>query len=310
MLSDFPLSPHKRPSHYIMAKVERELDRYFSGRSRRRTICSRYLLLDEIGSGACGTVALAADLETHVPLALKMRADTKDNRKFGSEPFRIEIEAMKHFSHAGVCKFIDSGTVDRVPFFAMEFVSGPNLHQFFLDGYRNLRLSLSFASDLCLALEHVHSFGIAHRDVKPKNVMVDMSLDRPRVVLIDFGLAKISGRVDPFLNFDETFGNPLYQPPRSELVSVYCDHRADIYSTGMLLYDSIISHGRLSKVIAAAKLATLSFSDSMLMHDVKIGLVPERLASIIRCATASNPNARFQSAKAMQDAIEDALRDM
>lgn len=307
MLSDFPLPAHRRPHHYVLAKVDREVSKYLHGRSSRRPIKSKYLLLDEIGSGACGSVHLAADIETSLPCAIKIRGDTKDNRKFGPEPFRLETETMGRLSHPAICKFFDSGTMDNAPFFVMSLVSGPNLHQYMLGGYRSLRTSLSIVSDLCHVLDYVHSQGVVHRDVKPKNVMIDMSTDTPTVFLIDFGLVKVRGQRDPFLNFSENIGNPIYQPSRSELVSASCDLRVDIYSLGMLLYDLMVSHNLLSKVIGAARLASLPFSDVVLRRDATSGIIPQGVVPIISCATSPDPTRRFQTAKAMQDAIEDIL---
>ncbi len=212
---------------------------------RGQVISDRYTLIDNIGEGGMGAVWLA---EQHEPVkrkvALKLVKGGINSREIVSR-FEAERQALALMDHPHIAKIFDGGlTEDGRPYFVMEFVIGMTFTEYCDWAKLSLRERLQLFSSVCLAVQHAHQKGIIHRDLKPSNILVNLSEGKPSPKIIDFGLAKLATNQRTGTALDKSFGGtvgtPLYMSPeqaKSENEDI--DTRADIYSLGVILYETL-----------------------------------------------------------------------
>jgi predicted Ser/Thr protein kinase len=191
----------------------------------------RYELRERIAHGGMGVLYLAYDPVTEREVALKvLRVDSDDLR----ERFLREARLAARLQHPNIVTIYDVGAHEDQPFIAMEFIAGETLGQLV---HRRAPLTLSrriaLMEQVCVGLAYAHRHGIVHRDVKPANLMI--SRDSGVLKVLDFGVA---GRVDadPGLQGHMLMGTPNYMSPE-QVVGQASDHRSDIFSVGLVLYE-------------------------------------------------------------------------
>ena len=265
-------------------------------RKAGRTLGGRYLLHEEIGRGRFGEVYRAEDLQTGEEVALKSAECTEDNL-FAQKVFDNERRALSKVDHPSVVRLAGSGASDGAGFIAMEYIRGINLKEFLNRRKTSREAGLGMMLDVCGALESMHSSGVVHRDLKPKNAMVASD---GSVKLIDFGFAHVQGWRDPTSGFSRPFGSPVYSPP--EDLRGNSDHRADIFSAGIMLYEMLMERS-MFYLIDAMKLLHLRVSVSRLREEAVFGQMSPKAYDIIMQATQRDPCRRFQSAREMGQAI-------
>jgi serine/threonine protein kinase len=151
-----------------------------------------------------------------------------------TERFNREACALARLSHPNIVAVHEFGEAGGLHYFIMEFVDGVNLRQ--LERARRLspREALQIVPQLCDALQYAHDEGVVHRDIKPENVLMDR---KGRVKIADFGLAKILGRETQNLRLTgegQVMGTLHYMAPEQVEHPLAVDHRADIYSLGVV----------------------------------------------------------------------------
>jgi serine/threonine protein kinase len=203
-----------------------------------------YAILALVGEGGMGSVYKA---EQRAPIrrtvALKIIKLGMDTREVIAR-FESERQALALMDHPNVAKVLDAGATDTGrPYFVMEFVAGEPITKF-ADRHRlTLRQRLELFIPVCEAIQHAHQKAIIHRDLKPSNILVTLQDDRPRVKVIDFGVAKaISQRLTEKTLFTETghlVGTPEYMAPEQAEgnAALDVDTRTDVYSLGVVLYE-------------------------------------------------------------------------
>jgi serine/threonine protein kinase len=150
-------------------------------------------------------------------------------------------------SGAGVPPAGSAGVSPALPYFIMEFVDGVNLRQLQKTGRLSPREALQIVPQICDALQYAHDEGVVHRDIKPENVLVDR---KGRVKIADFGLAKILGREPEALRLTgegQVMGTPHYMAPEQVEHPLAVDHRADIFSLGVVFYEMLTGELPLGK---------------------------------------------------------------
>jgi serine/threonine protein kinase len=222
-------------------------------------VLGRYRLLRELGRGGMALVWLARDAELDRPVALKLLRPGLALEARHVDRFRREALAIAKLAHRHIVQIHDVGSAAGWHFLAMEYVEGPSLASVLealesrerwsadelaraagipaLGGERTLEQALArLLAPIAGALEAAHESGLVHRDVKPSNILI-----RPdgTAALADFGLAKSEG--DPALSMSgDTLGTPYYMSPEQAWLSeVQVDHRTDVYSLGVTLYEAL-----------------------------------------------------------------------
>lgn len=193
-----------------------------------------------LGRGGMGAVYAARQTSLDRNVALKLLPAELSRNPAAAERFRREARALAKLNHPNIVAIHDFGeTPGGSFFFVMEQVEGADLHRLIRDGNLPLAKALDVVRQVCDALEFAHSRGIVHRDIKPANILVD---DLGRVKVSDFGLAILL--TDPSSEPSPTMtggvvGTPEYIAPEQRRGDGPVDHRADIYSLGVMLYEML-----------------------------------------------------------------------
>jgi predicted Ser/Thr protein kinase len=205
-----------------------------------------YRILAELGRGQAGTVYKALRLNGHsqvVALKLLRPADSSQRQRF-----EREIEVQKSLDCPGIVRCLDSGSVNGSLYYAMEFVDGVPLDEYLSAPTTTLRQKLATFQSLCAAVGRAHTRGVAHRDLKPGNILVDAE-GKPHI--LDFGICAVeSDEWSTWLHHTQTrpgdiLGTIKYMAPEQAWGGLVgpVDHRADIWSLGIILYE-IATGGR------------------------------------------------------------------
>ncbi|HZL90049.1 MAG TPA: tetratricopeptide repeat protein [Pirellulaceae bacterium] len=212
-----------------------------------------YKLLQQMGEGGFGIVFMAEQTEpVRRRVALKVIKPGMDTRQVIAR-FEAERQALAVMDHPHIAHVLDAGTTESGrPYFVMELVRGLPITQYCDENQLSIRERLELFATICQAIQHAHTKGIIHRDIKPTNVLVTRQDGQPVVKVIDFGVAKAMGQqlTDKtlFTEFAQMIGTPLYMSPeQAELSSTDIDTRSDIYSLGVLLYELLTGTTPVSK---------------------------------------------------------------
>ncbi|MEZ5304085.1 MAG: serine/threonine-protein kinase [Verrucomicrobiales bacterium] len=201
----------------------------------------RFEVVRLLGSGALGAVYLARDTRLERLVAIKATADNPENPEFGIR-FMREAAAMAKLNHPNLVTIHDYGKEGAIHYLIMDYASGGTLGDL-LESKGTLapERALDLIGQVCDALQYAHAFGVVHRDVKPDNVLLDAE---GNAKLSDFGLVKGVAGSDDFSDVAVTrtniaMGTPRYMAPEQLESPKTVDHRADIYSTGAMLYEML-----------------------------------------------------------------------
>ena len=197
-----------------------------------------YRVVGAIASGGFGTVYQAEHVRLGRAVAIKvLHADGAASREVVTR-FEREAQLVNLIRHPNVVDVFDFGELDDGrPYFVMELLRGVDLRELIArDGAMPIATALELLAPLCDALDAAHAKGVVHRDIKPSNVFVATAGDARRVVLLDFGVAKLLGDTGPSLTRSrQAIGTPTSMAPeqvRGEAV----DARTDVYALGSLAY--------------------------------------------------------------------------
>jgi len=200
-----------------------------------------------LGRGGMGVVYKARQKSLNRPVALKLLAPERADDAGFAERFAKEAQALAALSHPNIVAVHDFGEAGGFYYLLMEYVDGVNLRQLLQSRRLTPREALSIVPPICDALSCAHARGIVHRDIKPENLLLDRL---GTVKIADFGIAKLVARESdaaPEPDTDSTlasrgtfaFGTPHYAAPEQRSGASATDHRADIYSLGVVLYEML-----------------------------------------------------------------------
>jgi predicted Ser/Thr protein kinase len=184
-------------------------------------------------------------------VALKLlHADLSADPAFVAR-FLREASALARLAHPGIVAIYEYGEQGARCWLLMEYVDGTNLRALLREKKLEPRQALAIVRQLCDALQFAHDEGVVHRDIKPENVLVDR---RGSVKLADFGLAKLVGAPEAALTqVDQVMGTPHYMAPEQVEHPRDVDHRADIYSLGVVFYEMLTGELPLGRFAPPSK---------------------------------------------------------
>ena len=196
------------------------------------TLKSRYKLIDKVGIGGMSTVYVARDLKTNAIVAIKVLHPQFAIDKNFINRFYREIKIIATLNHPNILKLYDYGVVEGTPYFVTEYIQGKTLKELLSEGKRfSIEETIKIIIEVLGALSHAKSKGvIAHRDIKPGNIMIDKD---GNVKLMDFGIAKFEGTQ---ITQDTIMYTPTYAAPE-QIKGENVDIRTDLYSLGCTLYE-------------------------------------------------------------------------
>lgn len=259
---------------------------------RNQVLGNRYRILSLIGEGGMASVYKAQDMKLERRVAIKvLHSHLAQNNDIRSR-FQQEAKALSGLEHPNVLKVYDfSGAESKQLWIVMEILKGQSLADFvrnFPKSALHPILAAIITQEVCKALAQAHTQGIVHRDVKPDNIMV---LDDGRIKLMDFGIAK--DVKNHSMTMTGTFmGSPSYMSPE-QIRGRDIDHRSDIYSLGVMLYEIITGVLPFTGGSTADVINKIIVGKYMEPAQVINGVPPELNAMVVK-AMAQEPYQRQQ----------------
>ena len=262
----------------------------------------RYEILSELGVGGMGVVYKARDLELDDLVAIKMLRGAAQMDAEQLDRLKSELKLARKITHPNVLRTFDFGDHVGRPYISMEYVRGMTLRYLIKQAGRiPFSAGLRIAKQLCAGLGAAHEVGVLHRDIKPENLILEQS---GNAKLMDFGIARPIRRVEPGHTQPGMFvGTPHYSAPE-QLAGDEVDHRADIYSSGVLLSEMFCGKlpftGSNTMEIYMAQMQQAPIRPSEYWPEIP----PELEAVILRCI-ARSPDDRFQNVADLGSALAD-----
>ena len=268
-----------------------------------------------LGEGGMGCVYLARDLQGGKPVVVKvMHEHIAADPKFRERFFR-ETALMARLRHPNAVAFLGADEDSQVgPFIVMEYVQGQGLDKLLPRNgrFRPPRLRRLIAQ-LCDVLAVAHAEKIVHCDLKPANLMVvDFDSPREQLKVMDFGLARLSDQTTVAAPQAEAapayaVGTPGYMPPE-QVRGDTVDHRADLYSVGVILYRLLTGKMPFEGESTMAILMAQASQDPPTFTDLGLAdVIPESIEEVVMACLTADPAQRIQSARELGDAFESAL---
>ncbi|MEJ2238373.1 MAG: protein kinase [Gemmatimonadales bacterium] len=257
-------------------------------------LAGRYRLERLIAKGGASIVFVADDLKHDRKVALKvLRPDIAST--VGAERFLREIKIAAQLSHPHILPVHDSGEVDGFLYYVMPLVEGESLRQrLSREHVLPVPDTINLLRDILDALDHAHKRGVVHRDIKPDNVM----LTGRHALVTDFGVAKGLSAATSSADADTlgvAIGTPAYMAPEQAAADPAIDHRADLYSVGVLSYEMLSGSPPFRGGSPQAILAAHVTEDPVPVTTKRIG-VPSELANLVMKCLEKQPDRRWQNA--------------
>ena len=258
-----------------------------------------------LGSGGMGIVFKATQLELSRQVALKVISPSLTQDESFWNQFKVEAQALAKIHHPNIVVIYNFRPSDHGFYIAMEYVNGTPFSE-----YISRRGKVAWPESIVLfkqilsALDSTHKTGIIHRDIKPSNLIVN---DQNFVKITDFGLAKVHEaeiRTDDSTVSFQHAGTLLYMPPEEIKGSSKGDHRGDIYSVGMTMYEALAGRLPFDKTASGYNLQKSIVEEPFTHINKFVPALPKPLARVIMKAIEKEPHKRFQSAGEMLTALE------
>jgi tRNA A-37 threonylcarbamoyl transferase component Bud32 len=241
-----------------------------------------------IGQGGMGAVYKARQIKLDRTVAVKILPAEWGRDPAFAERFAREARALARLSHPHIVAVHDFGETGGLFYLVMEFVDGANLRQLLECGRLQPEQALQIVPQVCEALQYAHEEDIVHRDIKPENILLDR---RGQVKIADFGLAKLmrpSAAEFTLTGTRQVMGTLNYMSPEQRTRPQDVDHRADIYSLGVVFYEMLTGQLPLGRFAPP--------SDT--------GAVDQRLDEVVFHALEQDPAKRYQRVSEIKMDVE------
>ncbi len=247
-------------------------------------------ILECLGRGGMGVVYKARQPRLNRLVALKVLAPGRERDPQFAERFAREAQALARLAHPAIVGVHDFGEANGLFYLLMEYVDGVSLRTLLLEGKMPPTTALTIIPGICEALQFAHDQGVVHRDIKPENILIDR---HGRVKIADFGIAKLIGPPDPSDSPPLTeargiVGTPHYMAPEQVEHPMSVDHRADIYSLGVVFYELLTGELPLGKFAPPSRRVPID----------------QRLDAVVLRSLEKEPDRRFQQAGDVKTELE------
>ncbi len=279
------------------------------------TTLGNYKILEKLGAGGQGTVYKAIDSKLGRTVVIKVLPTELTSREANLKRFEREARLASALDHPNICTIFDLNVINGVHFIAMQFVEGRNVRQLVNGRPLDLQSALSIAIQVADALAAAHAQGIVHRDIKAGNVVVT---SKGQAKVLDFGLAKLldeeSARTSGIHHTELTevgvpYGTATYAAPeqaRGDRV----DSRADIFSTGVLLYEMLTGTWPFKGKTAVDVRHAVLHEEAPTLREARPDPVPPRLQQILDRTLKKDPRDRYQKVAEFRDELRALVREM
>lgn len=268
-----------------------------------RLLDNRYEILEVIGTGGMAVVYKARCHRLNRLVAIKILKDEYSQDEEFRRRFHAESQAVAMLSHPNIVSVYDVSTSDDADYIVMELIDGITLKQYMeKKGVLNWKETLHFAIQIAKALDHAHSRGIIHRDIKPHNVMV---LKNGSVKVADFGIARVMSKSNTLTK--EALGSVHYISPE-QAKGGRVDNRSDLYSLGVVMYEMMTGRPPYDGESPVA-VAIQHINGKAPMPSTLNPNIPGGLEQIIMKAMEPDPNRRYPTAQAMLYDMDEFRKD-
>ena len=240
-----------------------------------------------IGQGGMGAVYKARQTNLDRVVALKILSPQLGDDPTFAERFTREARTLAKLSHPNIVTVFDFGVADSMHYLVMEFIDGVNLRDTIMAIEYNSTKALAVISQVCDALQYAHDEGVVHRDIKPENILVDRN---GGVKIADFGLAKLLSPTPEEFTLTGTrqvLGTLKYMAPEQIEKPEQVDHRADLYSLGVVFYELLTGELPIGRFAVPSAKAEIN----------------RRLDEVVLKTLEKEPNERYQQASEIKTAV-------
>src|SRR5678815_5937201 len=274
-----------------------------------------YKILEKLGEGGQGTVYKAIDSKLGRTIVIKVLPAELTAKEANLKRFEREARLASSLDHPNICTIFDLNVINGIHFIAMQYIEGRNVRQLVNGRALGLASALSLAVQVTDALAAAHAQGIIHRDIKAGNVMVT---GKGQAKVLDFGLAKLLdedvARTSGIHHTELTevgvpYGTATYAAPeqaRGDRV----DSRADIFSTGVLLYEMLTGSWPFRGKTAVDVRHAVLHEEPIPLATARADPIPQRLQQIIDRALAKEPRDRFQNMDDFRNELRQVLQEV
>jgi serine/threonine protein kinase len=259
------------------------------------TIAGKYQILEELGRGGMGVVYKAEDTKLKRTVALKFLPPELTHVSEVKERFIREAQAAAALDHPNICTVYEFDEAEEKTFIAMAYLEGQNLKKEIESGLLELDEALRFATQIAEGLQEAHNKGVIHRDIKSANIMVT---EKGQAKIMDFGLARVSGTT-LVTKEGMTMGTIAYMSPE-QARGGDVDHRTDIWSFGVVLYEMFCGQLPFKGERDQAVLYSILNEEPEPITDVR-SEIPMSIEQVVAKALEKNPDERYQHIEELLD---------